>query len=135
MDDEIQAVKEILIGASVESFGILHQIPTLVLVDGNGDEINLFMENCVISISPDLDKIFASLSKLERQLIMFSKTNLLKVADVIIDDMATLRLNFSDCTLSISASSEGETWQLSQKEFTGGKTIIAHSNGSFSMWI
>jgi hypothetical protein len=131
-------LQQALGSATVESFGLSHQIPFLEFrADGPEDH--------VLSIDTEVESniVFADmlgLTQEEKMLLLFNRVNLRFVTHIACDDHANLVVGFDNgVQLRFTGSPKEETtepWQLgSRADFeTGGYLLIATYAGGYAMW-
>jgi len=131
-------LREVLLNAAVESYGLSHQILTLEFRDSSAEDHVLSIETQVtsnVSVGEGL-----TLSEEEEALLLFHKVNLHTITQVQCDDQANLVIEFDNqIQLRFSGSPTdnfAEPWTLGSRVALaeGGYSIIAFSGGGYAIW-
>lgn len=132
-------VKTMLIGTTVESFGVMNQ-NHFIEFRNNFDEDLLLIIDSEIQLSPELEILEINVD--EYKLLAFNKLNLQKVKDVECFLNADLEIFFENGykfkVLGIPVDeTTNEPWQLKNKKAIGieeGKLLIALNGNGFAIW-
>ncbi len=124
-------INRCLLNSFVESFGIFHQILTLVFRNNEKDYNLYFLDVIVESNIKDFD----NLSSDERTLLIFMKLNLKTLTRVELEDKNTLILYFSDIWIKLNAAgNEYEFLQIGGNSQEKVEVLIVNSDGTFSIF-
>lgn len=114
----------------VESFGVIHQIETLVFRNVDKDYKMSLLD---VVIESDI-KDFDNLRDDERMLLIFLKLNLKTVLNYEIDKNNSLTLFFENCWIKLNAGNQYEFLQIGGNSKDGMELLILNSDGTFSIW-
>ena len=114
----------------VESFGVFHQIETLVFRNIDKDYTMSLLDVVVESNINDFDNF----SDVERILLIFLKLNLKTVLNYEISENNSLTLLFENYWIKFSSRNEYEFLQIAGDSKEKIELLILNSDGTFSLW-
>ncbi len=124
-----------LLGACVESFGLTHQFLTITFRDGhsNPNDHTLWIDTKILANTNIFDAL--ALDKTARALLLFNHVNLQEVVGIQCTDTGDLTIRFANgvqFTLDASAADEyGEPWSCNLFFHNHSVNIIADSGSGY----